>query len=97
MPTSTAEHRAQFPDVYEWQWALLGKYGDLLTNTGGNEPADLLQRMQTPGKEPNGNRLASTNIVVFTLAVGIASQLSLLRSLERAGLIQPIRRTAGKA
>lgn len=75
----------EFPDVYPWQLEIIERYGDMLHNTGGNDPRDLLQRYQRPDTPGRPNRLASTNVVVFTLAVGVAGQIALLSNLERKG------------
>lgn len=83
----TSDNDGNFPHVYAWQLTLLEKYGHLLTNTGGNDPADLLNDLQRPGTDERPNRLMSSNIVRFTLAVGVASQVSLLSALEKGGLL----------
>lgn len=76
-----------FPDVHEWQRELVARYGQLLTNTGGNDPLDLLQDLQRPGTDDQPNRLMTTNVVRFLLAASINAQLSLLARLERDGLV----------
>lgn len=73
--------RSDFPHVQEWQHDMIDKYGTVLNNTGGNDPRNLLERFAT---EP---RLASSNIVVFTLACSIRSQLQLLLVLEEKGIL----------
>lgn len=60
---------------------LIARYGDLLVNTGGNDPAELLHRLDTE------KHLAATNVVVFTLATAVRSQLRLLANLRQAGLL----------
>lgn len=60
---------------------IVEKYGHLLTNTGGNEPIDLLRQLNT------NDRLMSVNVVVFVLAVGVQSQIGLLARLEKEGLL----------
>lgn len=77
----------KYPDVTDSQKDICARFGHLLTNTGGNDPVDLLQDMQRPGTDARPNRLASTNVVRFTLAVGVQSQVWLLQRLEREGLL----------
>lgn len=60
---------------------LLEKYGHLLNNTGGNDPVDLMREYHT------NDNLMTVNIVVFTLAVSVESQLNLLRKLIKEGLL----------
>lgn len=57
------------------------KYAHLLNNTGGNDPMDLLRRLDTE------RNLATTNIFVFTLAAAVQSQVTLLRRLEKEGML----------
>lgn len=73
--------------VYPWQADLIERYGELLTNTGGNDPAELLQDLQRPGTDAKPNRLMSTNVVRFVLAVSVQSQLALLAGLQREGML----------
>lgn len=60
---------------------VIEKFGHLLNNTGGNEPRELLHRYRTT------DNLAQTNIFVFTLGVSVTSQLTLLRTLLKEGII----------
>ena len=60
------------------------KYRDQFTNTGGNDPLELLLDLQ-PYTNGRDNRLMTTNIVRFVLAVGIQAQVGLIRSLIDAG------------
>ena len=60
---------------------LIARFGSLLTNTGGNDPAELLYRLET---EKN---LASTNLVLFVLASSVSSQVGLLSKMEKEGLL----------
>ncbi len=71
------------PDITPRQAELIARYGHLLNNTGGNDPADLLHDLKT------SKNLAATNIVVFTLAASVQSQLTLLGTLESQGLLTP--------
>lgn len=75
------------PHVREWQEAIVQKYGHLLSNTGGNDPLELLSDFQRPSTDERPNRLMSTNVVRFTLAVAVESQVGLLAKLEREGLL----------
>lgn len=59
--------------------AVLAKYGPQLTNTGGNDPADLLHRLNTE------DNLVRTNLPVFTCAVAVQAQVELLKKLVEAG------------
>ena len=77
-----------FPDVRPRQREIVERYGDLFTNTGGNDPLDLLQDLQRPGTDDRPNRLASSNVVRFTLAVAAQAQAALLARLEDLGRIQ---------
>jgi hypothetical protein len=61
---------------------IVAKYGHLLGNTGGNDPLDLLKRLRTE------NRLMTTNIVVYLLAVAVESQINLLKRLHDRGMIR---------
>ncbi len=79
--TTTYDHVT--PD----QLKIIEAYRDHLFNTGGNDPADLLNDMQRPSTPERANHMASTNIVRFTLAVGVQSQVALLRRLEREGIL----------
>lgn len=60
---------------------LIARYGTFLVNTGGNDPAGLLHRLATE------KHLAATNIVVFTMATAVRSQLQLLAKLHDASLL----------
>ena len=57
-------------------------YGEMITNTGGNAPMDLVSRL-----ENDGQRLAHTNIVVYTMAMTVEAQLNLLDRLQAAGML----------
>lgn len=57
-------------------------YGEMITNTGGNAPMDLVNRL-----ENDGQRLAHTNIIVYTMAMTVEAQLSLLDRLQAAGML----------
>lgn len=74
----------KYPHVDECTKRIVKKYETLLTNTGGNDPLDLLNDLYKP--EPNN--LMAVNIVRFTLAVGIQSQVGLLHLLEKNGRLK---------
>ena len=76
-----------YPDVNDNQREIVATYGHLLVNTGGNDPLDLLQRLQWPGDGARKNRLMTTNVVVFILATGVQAQVTLLARLKKEGLI----------
>lgn len=85
----------KYPHVHDWQWPLIEMYGDLLNNTGGNLSEDLLNDLQRPSTNERPNRLASTNIVRFTLAAEVQSQLVLLHCLrEKRFLLPRVRKAA---
>ncbi len=73
----------KFPYVQEWQLKVIDEYEDLLRDTGGNDPRGLLNDFQ----KPQPNNLMKVNIVRFTLAMGIHTQVALLRVLEREELL----------
>lgn len=90
----TADDRAQrYPDVRPDQFEVIDRWRDFIGNTGGNEPEDLLQRIQ--GRE--GKHLAQTNIIVFVMAQDVAGQVRLLRALEEAGKLSKLRQPAQEA
>lgn len=63
--------------VEKWvmpEW--MESYREHIVNTGGNEVEDLIHRLNTE------QRLAATNFPVFTLAVAVKSQVSLLKALH---------------
>ena len=72
--TETTAERWTMPDWME-------PYRELINNTGGNEVEDLINRLATE------THLASTNIVVFTIAVAVQSQVRLLAILHQEGLL----------
>lgn len=57
-------------------------FGDLLNNTGGNPPAELLEDFQ------NNERLFATNIVRYLLATAVDSQVNLILRLQKEGLLR---------
>jgi hypothetical protein len=77
----------EYPHVRDWQRNIVAAYGDLLNNTGGNDPLDLLNDLQRPGTDERPNRLMSVNVVRFSLALGVSCQVSLLRTLIEKGRI----------
>lgn len=78
---------ATYPHVREWQRPLVEQYGRLFNNTGGNDPLGLLNDLQNPGTDDRPNRLASVNVVRFTLAVAVQTQVNLLHRLVEEGLL----------
>ena len=62
---------------------ILDQFEDHFANTGGNPPADLLNDLNGAA----GKYFASTNVVRFTLAVGVQGQLALIKRLTAAGLL----------
>ncbi|WP_394941189.1 hypothetical protein [Psychromicrobium sp. YIM B11713] len=58
---------------------ILENFGHLLTNAGGNEPAELLRRLNTD------DNLVTTNLPVFTMAVAVQAQVHLLKELIETG------------
>ncbi|MFG3710976.1 hypothetical protein [Micromonospora sp. NPDC047730] len=57
-------------------------YRDLIVNTGGNEVEELINDLNTD------RRMMRTNVVRFSLAVAVRSQVSLLAGLREAGLLR---------
>lgn len=57
-------------------------YLHLLNNTGGNDPERLLERLN------NEKNLSFSNIVVFTMAVAVESQVNLLSDLIKEGKLK---------
>jgi hypothetical protein len=60
----------------------LEKYRPLISNTGGNSVENLLDRLK------NEEGLAFSNIVVFTMAISVECQISLLARLYKEGLLK---------
>lgn len=87
--TDTKNLTEKYPHVSAQQLRIIDLYGSLFTNTGGSEPAALLNDMQRPSTDERPNYMASTNIVRFTLAVGVQSQVALIARLEIAGALDP--------
>ena len=81
---SAPEAKPAVPNVPDWQKEIVKKYGDLLNNTGGNDPLDLLNDFQSA----TGGRMINTNLPRWSLAMGVYCQVHLLECLERHGLIQ---------
>ena len=71
----------EHPYVTDRERELVEKYGDLLNNTGGNDPLDLLNDFN----KPQPNNLMAVNVVRFVLAMAVHSQIVLLGTLEREG------------
>lgn len=83
--TENTDTTEKYPHVTDLQRDIVARYGEHLNNTGGNDPLDLLNRLANP----KSRNLATTNIVVFTLAVSVQSQVGLLAHLEREGILTP--------
>lgn len=66
MAVKVGPHPEPFTFVHPKDIALIEKYREHFHSTGGSDPADLLNDLY--GKD---ERMASTNIVRFTLAVSI--------------------------
>lgn len=82
MPTDPKPN-SDYPHVAAWQFGIIAKYGDLLVETGGNDPRDLLNDFQ----KPSPNNLMAVNIVRFTLAMGVRTQVAVIQKLQDAGLL----------
>jgi hypothetical protein len=76
----------EYLDLPQWKVDVARRYADLLRNTGGNDPVELMTCMRSRA-DGQPNRLASTNIVRFTLAVAVDSQVELLAMLEEKGFL----------
>ena len=68
-----------------WVFDIVKEFGPALNNTGGNEPLDLLNDFLNPGTDTRPNRMMVTNVVRFTLASMVFSQVSLLGQLRKEG------------
>jgi hypothetical protein len=75
--------REKYPHVRPFEFEIIEKYGHHFNNLGGNEAADLLNDYN----KPSPNNLMRVNIVRFTLATMVHSQVLLLRSLESDGMV----------
>lgn len=75
----------RYPDVPDWQKAIVKEYGELFVNTGGNDPLDLLQDYNRPSTPNRPNTLAKANIVRFSLAVSVSGQVCVIQKLKEAG------------
>ena len=62
--------------------AILNKYGTLLNNTGGNDPAELLLDFY------HDENLFATNIVRYLWAMAVDAQVYLIKTLIRERLLQ---------
>ena len=62
--------------------AILNNYGSLFNNTGGNDPAELLEDFY------HHENLFATNIVRYLLAMAVYAQVALIKTLIREGLLQ---------
>ena len=60
---------------------VIEEFGELFNNTGGNPPAELLEDLE------NDERMFSTNIVRYLLAVAVQSQVTLILRLKAEGLL----------
>ena len=77
----------KFPHVPEWCFPVVDRFGSLLNNTGGNDPLDLLNDFLRRGTEDRPNRLMTTNVVRWSLAMGVYCQVILLRDLVDKGFL----------
>lgn len=73
------EMSPQFEHITLEEHQIIQSYEHLFNNTGGNDPAELLNDLKGPG----GGRMMQTNIVRYLLAFAVMSQVTLLRSLRR--------------
>lgn len=69
------ENRIELPEEVK-------PFRGMLLNTGGNDPEELLYRLE------NERNLASTNIFVFTMAVSVESQVKLIKKLIHKGKLK---------
>lgn len=80
-PTTAAE---QFPHVPAQVLDIIDTFEDVIFETGGSDPRDLLNDYY----RPSPNNLMKTNIVRLTLAVAVAAQAHLLLRLVQRSLIE---------
>lgn len=66
------------PHVSEADRLIVERFGDRLTNTGGNDPLDLLEDLANP----RNTNLVAVNLPRFCLAMAVSAQVSLLRVLD---------------
>ena len=71
--------RIRYPHVPGWAFDVVDIYGDHLNSTGGNDPLSLVNDLNNP----NNRNFAKVNIVRFTLAAQVWSQLLLLSRLRQ--------------
>src|SRR5690606_18907022 len=71
-PMTYAEKLAAWREANPKYVGLAEKYGDLLVNTGGNDPLELVADLDLD------KNMMRTNVVRFVLAVGVQSQLLVL-------------------
>ena len=57
-------------------------YRDLISDHGGNEPEELLWRLE------HEKNLTHTNIVVFSLAIMVQAQVSLIHRMVLKGILK---------
>jgi hypothetical protein len=72
----------KYPYVMAWIFPIVKEYEELFNNTGGNDPLDLLNDFLNPGTDERPNRLMTVNVVRWTLAMAVYSQVILLRKLQ---------------
>lgn len=72
-----------FPHLTDEQRRIIDSFEDVISETGGNDPRDLLNDYM----RPMPNNLMQTNIVRFTLAVAVSAQVRLLSRLEFGGFL----------
>lgn len=71
------------PHVSERTAAIVERYRDKITNTGGNDPLDLLDDLSNPARK----NMAATNVVRFSIAFAVLAQVQLLAVLENDGTL----------
>lgn len=70
------------PDWEMPRW--LEPYRRLLTTTGGNDPADLINRLH------RSRTLAQTNLPVYVMATAVSAQIALLGRLFDLGMLKTV-------
>ncbi|TKR27162.1 hypothetical protein FA014_02045 [Cellulomonas hominis] len=86
MSTTSTTASTNHPHVPAWKADLVAELGEQLQNTGGSDPLDLLEDLANPAND----RFAVTNVVRFTLAVAVDSQVALLRALRNRGVLAEV-------
>lgn len=83
MSTTSIFASTNHPHVPAWKADLVAEFAEQLQNTGGNDPLEDLAN-------PANDRFAVTNVVRFTLAVAVDSQVALLRALRNRGTLTEV-------